>query len=107
MSQREAVIDFFQKVCGDEALQYRLKTCPPTRQGFAAVAQDSGYGFSGEDIDEYVQFVGFYEQCQTAIAKHQNGDAPLADWLNKWQKHVQRFTDNPLDDYEDTLRRFI
>ncbi len=108
MSQRENVIDFFQTACKDEALQNRLKApCPPTRQGFEAVAREWGYSFSGIDIDDYVQFSQFYEQFQTAIEEHQNGNGSLPAWLNKWNKHIQKFSENPLDDYEDTIRRFI
>jgi len=108
MSQRENVIEFFQKVCHDEALQNRLKApCPATRQGFAAVAREAGYSFAGEDIDDYVRFVYFYERFQDAIAKHQVGECSLPDWLNKWEKHVQRFADDPLSDHDDTIRRYI
>lgn len=108
MSRRNDVIKFFQKVCDDSGLQEQLKPpCPATREGFAGVAQASGYNISGADLDNYVRFAQFYEQCQTAIARHQGGEKPLPQWLNEWEKHLQRFDENPLDDRYDTIKRFI
>lgn len=107
MSQRERVVDFFQKVCDDPATQNKLKApCPANRQGFANVANECGYDISGMDIDDYVRFYQFYEEFQQAIDRHQTGKEKLADWLNQWQKHLRKFDEESLDDY-DTMRRYI
>ncbi|WP_072620023.1 Nif11-like leader peptide family natural product precursor [Spirulina major] len=108
MSRRNDVIRFFQQVCDDPALQDQLKPpCEATRHGFARIAQASGYSIDGADIDNYVRFVQFYGECQQAIARHQDGQEPLARWLNDWQKHLKRFEENPLDDRHDTIKRFL
>jgi|GEM_PF-3009221 len=108
MSQHKKVIEFFQTACEDRKLQDRLKPpCPPTRQGFASVAKETGYDLDGKDIDDYVRFYQFYEEFQEAIDRHQAGGEPLADWLNQWQKHLQHFDSNPTDDREETIKRFI
>jgi hypothetical protein len=108
MSQRERVIDFFQKVCDDPSIQNKLKApCPANRQGFANVAQECGYDVSGADLDDYVRFYQFYTEFQRAIERHQAGKQTLPDWLNKWEKHLKKFSDDPLDDRYDTIKRFI
>lgn len=108
MSQREKVIEFFQTVCQEQQLQNQLKPpCPPTRQGFAAVAQARGYNLDGTDIDDYVRFYQFYEEFQEAIEQHQAGGESLANWLNQWQKHLKHFESNPTDDREETIKRFM
>jgi Nif11 domain len=108
MSQRQQVIRFFQKACQDRELQNRLKPpCPPNRQGFVTVAREWGYNVQGEDFDEYVKFYQFYEEFQTAIARHQEGQEHLATWLNKWEKHLKKIEQTPLDDRRDTIKRFL
>lgn len=108
MSQREQVIKFFQTACQDRALQDRLKPpCPPTRQGFAAVAREWGYNFDGTAIDDYVRFYQFYEEFQDAINRAQNGSEPLSHWMQKWQKHLKKFEEDPLRDREDTIKKFM
>lgn len=108
MSQRQEVLNFFQKVCDDPQVQDALKPpCPPTREGFAQVAQANGYTINGNAIDDYVRFYQFYHECQGAIARHQQGTEKLADWLNQWEQHLQNFEDDPLDDRSDTIKRFL
>ncbi|NEO86960.1 MAG: hypothetical protein F6J87_22280 [Spirulina sp. SIO3F2] len=108
MSQRQEVLNFFQKVCDDPQVQNALKPpCPPTREGFAQVAQANGYTINGHAIDDYVRFYQFYHECQGAIDRHQQGKEKLADWLNQWEQHLQNFDDDPMDDRHDTIKRFM
>ncbi|MDB9316048.1 Nif11-like leader peptide family natural product precursor [Spirulina sp. CS-785/01] len=108
MSRRETIINFFQQVCNNPTLQDKLKSpCPANRHGFAQVANELGYDLTGSDIDDYVRFAEFYEEFQKAIERHQSGEEQLASWLNKWQKHLRRFSQDPLNDHKDTIRRYI
>ncbi|WP_265262376.1 Nif11-like leader peptide family natural product precursor [Spirulina subsalsa] len=108
MSQREDIIGFFQKVCDDPTLQDQLKPpCPANRDGVANIAQAWGFNLTGADIDDYVRFAAFYPQFQDAIAQHQSGGEHLADWLNKWRKHLKKFEETPLDDRYDTIKRYL
>lgn len=108
MSQQEEVSKFFQAVCQDKTLQDKLKApCPPNREGFVSVAQESGYSFTTGDIDSYVRFYQFYKEFQTAIEKHQSESADLSKWLQKWQKHIKLCDRELSDDHQDTIRRYV
>lgn len=108
MSQQQEVYKFLQAVCQDKALQDKLSApCPANRQAFTNVAHEWGYSFTTEELDNYIRFYPFYKEFQTAIERHQSGLVELSDWLKKWQKHIQLCDQNPLDDYRDTIRRYI
>lgn len=108
MYQQQEVHQFFQAVCQDKTLQNKLKhPCPTNRRWFTDVAQESGYNFTTKDIDNYVRFYQFYKEFQIAIESHQSDSTELSDWLKKWQRHIQLYDQNPLDDYRDTIRRYI
>lgn len=101
-------MNFFQAVCQEKVLQDKLKPpCPATRQGFVNVAQEFGYVFSTASLDAYVRFYPFYGEFQAALEKHQSGIKELSKWLEKWQRHIRLCDENPLDDYQDTIRRYI
>lgn len=108
MSQPDDVDLFFQAVSQEQALQDNLKPpCPANRNGFVKVAHAWGYSFSPLELDNYVRFYEFYQEFQAAINRHQSGVEDLSDWLKKWQKHIERYDRNPMNDEQDTIRRYI